>query len=229
MRRAVEPLTLHLAAIGLLAGFTPLGLTAIVFVTNDGRARNGYALAIGWGAVLAAMAGLCATVLHDRLRPHHGPSRVVAIGAIVFGLGCILLAGVARLRARRSTGASGEDAGDSRLSQRLAGLGGGASIVAGAMLAPYPIGVAAGNELIQSGADTATRWTAIIVFGVCSTWSLVAATIAIARHPDASRARIEQATDWFRRHKGTILPLALALFGAYLVLRGAQALHAVSD
>lgn len=210
----------QLVLLGLLASATPLGIGAVLIVSRGGtRPRNGLALALGWATVMATVAIVAATVLHDWVRPAHTPSRTLAL--VEIGIGVLLVVGgfAWRVRPQRP-----KDPTKRTLQDRLGGIGPGAAFVAGLALAPYPIAFAAGSELVQTDASMSARWAALLVFCLLAISSMLAVVAALSRWPDTAQTRIERIQTWFSAHAKAIGFWLLVVIGAYLVWRGAATL-----
>ncbi len=221
----MSALSLELIVLGLIASATPLGVGAVLVVCSGGRTRNGITLILGWQLVLASMAVVSATVLRSRLRPDNEPSRAVAIIMIGLGIASLVGAFIWRARARQRAGADTASAPSGRSWQdRLSGAGPGTAMLAGIALAPYPIAIAAGSEIVQTDANAGARWLALLLFCVVATWSMIAATIALAWWPDTVGRRVDAWLGWIRSHSTALLFWILVVVGVWSLWRGTAVL-----
>jgi hypothetical protein len=186
--------------------------------------RRAVAFICGWLLAIGLLAVLMIFVLHgqDFSSKHSTPSRAASIVELV--LGCLLLAGSARVyrRPREQKGPQSPPKWLDRIDRIHWLLG----VAVGAVMLSYALSLAAVAEILKANLSSLDAAIASLVFAATSIATIAAPVVIVLVAPDRSAQVLSTWKEWLLGNSRSIALIALMVIGGLLIARGAYDLIA---
>lgn len=216
----------EVAVLGLAVAFTSPGsvVTVILLLSMSSGLRRAVAFICGWLLAIGLLAVLMIFVLHgqDFSSKHSTPSRAASIVELV--LGCLLLAGSARVyrRPREQKGPQSPPKWLDRIDRIHWLLG----VAVGAVMLSYALSLAAVAEILKANLSSLDAAVASLVFAATSIVTIAAPVVIVLVAPDRSAQVLSTWKEWLLGNSRSIALIALMVIGGLLIARGASDLIA---
>jgi hypothetical protein len=216
----------EVAVLGLAVAFTSPGsvVTVILLLSMSSGLRRAVAFICGWLLAIGLLAVLMIFVLHgqDFSSKHSTPSRAASIVELV--LGCLLLAGSARVyrRPREQKGPQSPPKWLDRIDRIHWLLG----VAVGAVMLSYALSLAAVAEILKANLSSLDAAIASLVFAATSIATIAAPVVIVLVAPDRSAQVLSTWKEWLLGNSRSIALIALMVIGGLLIARGAYDLIA---
>ncbi|WP_280348393.1 GAP family protein [Nocardia neocaledoniensis] len=204
-------------AVGIALSPIPIVAAILMILSrNAGGAAKGFAG--GWVVGILAVVAVF-TVVSGSLSDgtEQEPSAVVSWIKIVLGLGLVVLA-VRQWQARADTAVPGwMQAIDSMTTAKATGLG---ALLSGVNPKNLLLGLSAGLVIGGAGLDTGASITAIVVFTLLASSTVLAVVLGYLVAADRLRPTLNSLREWLQANNHAVMAIVLVVMGAVVLGKG---------